>query len=664
MNGPLRMLTPALWSPTHAQQSATQLQAFMLRASAACGQSFEDYASLHAWTIRDPGAFWSLLWDDARVVGERGARALVNATQMPGAQFFPDAQLNYAENLLRQRGSEDALVFWGEDRVQRRYSHDQLYALVSRMTQALHAQGVQRGDRVVGYLPNLPEALAAMLATSALGAVWSSCSPDFGAQGVVDRFGQIEPKVLFCADYHLESGRRVSTLDRVAAFLPQLPTVQRVVVLPYAGLDDAATAADTRPTNAVTLTAWLSEFKPAEIHFVRVGFNDPLCVLYSSGTTGIPKCIVHGVGGTLLQHIKEHRLHADVKPNDRLFYFSTLGWMMWNWLVSGLASGATLLLYDGSPFVDRGRVLFSLADTERMTHFGTSAKYIDAIAKLRLKPRETHHLSTLRAMFSTGSPLSPEGFDYVYRDIKSDLNLASISGGTDIVSCFVLGNPLLPVYRGEIQCAGLGMAVAVFDPEGQVLPTGKGELVCTVPFPSMPIGFWNDPDGSRYHAAYFARFADVWCHGDWCEHTERGGYVIHGRSDAVLNPGGVRIGTAEIYRQVEQLDAVLESLVIGQAWPIAAPTDVRVVLFVKLRDGLVLDDNLVKQIKLHIRANTTPRHVPERIVQVTDIPRTKSGKIVELAVRDVVHGRSVKNKEALANPQALELFRDLPELQR
>ena len=664
MNGPLRMLTPALWSPTHAQQTATQLQAFMLRASAACGQSFEDYASLHAWTIRDPGAFWSLLWDDAGVIGERGARALVNATQMPGAQFFPDAQLNYAENLLRQRGSEDALVFWGEDRVQRRYSHDQLYALVSRMTQALHAQGVQRGDRVVGYLPNLPEALAAMLATSALGAVWSSCSPDFGAQGVVDRFGQIEPKVLFCADYHLESGRRVSTLDRVAAFLPQLPTVQRVVVLPYAGLDDASTATDMRPTNAVTLTAWLSGFKPAEIRFVRVGFNDPLCILYSSGTTGIPKCIVHGVGGTLLQHLKEHRLHADVKPHDRLFYFSTLGWMMWNWLVSGLASGATLLLYDGSPFVDRGRVLFSLADKERMTHFGTSAKYIDAIAKLRLKPRETHHLSTLRAMFSTGSPLSPEGFDYVYRDIKSDLNLASISGGTDIVSCFVLGNPLLPVYRGEIQCAGLGMAVAVFDPEGQVLPTGKGELVCTVPFPSMPIGFWNDPDGSRYHAAYFARFADVWCHGDWCEHTERGGYVIHGRSDAVLNPGGVRIGTAEIYRQVEQLDAVLESLVIGQAWPMAAPTDVRVVLFVKLRDGLVLDDQLVKQIKLHIRANTTPRHVPERIVQVADIPRTKSGKIVELAVRDVVHGRSVKNKEALANPQALDLFRDLPELQR
>jgi acetoacetyl-CoA synthetase len=479
--------------------------------------------------------------------------------------------------------------------------------------------------------------------------VWSSCSPDFGVQGVIDRFGQIEPKVLFCADGYLYNGKEFDCQEKVGQVLEQLPSVQECVVVDYLGA----------PATAGTpLYDFLEPFEPAEIRFEPTEFNHPLYILYSSGTTGVPKCIVHGAGGTLLQHLKEHRLHSDVQAGDRLFYFTTLGWMMWNWLVSGLASEATLLLYDGSPFVERGKVLFDFAQAERMTHFGTSAKYLDAIAKTGLRPRETHDLGSLRALLSTGSPLVPEGFDYVYSHIKEDVCLSSISGGTDIVSCFVLGNPTGPVWRGEIQAKGLGMAVEVFNEEGRSVKNEKGELVCTRPFPSMPLGFWNDPDGAKYRAAYFEKYPNVWRHGDWCEITEHGGIVIYGRSDAVLNPGGVRIGTAEIYRQVESLEDVVESLVIGQDWK----GDVRVVLFVKLRDGVALDDKLVSAIRRRIRENTTSRHVPAKILQVADIPRTKSGKIVELAVRDVVHGRTVKNLEALANPEALVNFRDRPEL--
>jgi acetoacetyl-CoA synthetase len=632
-----------LWTPSPERAAKTELARFMKLA----GKS--SYAELHRWSIEHSAEFWNAVWDFSAVRGEKGAEVVVDATRMPGAKWFPQARLNYAENVLRNRSSADAIVFWGEDRIKRRLSHKNLHALVSRIARALSDAGVQKGDRVAGYLPNIPEATAALLATASLGAVWSSCSPDFGVQGVLDRFGQIEPKVLFCADGYLYNGREFDSQEKASQVLEQLPSVEECVVVDYLGA----------PAKAGTpLYDFLEPFDAGEIDFERVEFDHPLYILYSSGTTGVPKCIVHGTGGALLQHLKEHRLHTDVKPGDRLFYFTTLGWMMWNWLVSGLASEATLLLYDGSPFIQRGRVLFDFAEAEGMTHLGTSAKFIDALAKTGLKPKDTHRLDKLRAVLSTGSPLAPEGFDYVYANIKDDVCLSSISGGTDIVSCFVLGNPMGPVWRGEIQAKGLGMAVEVFDESAKPVTREKGELVCTKPFPAMPIGFWNDPDGAKYRAAYFEKYPNVWRHGDWCEETEHGGLVIYGRSDAVLNPGGVRIGTAEIYRQVEQVDEVMEALVIGQEWE----ADVRVVLFVKLKDGVQLDDELVNRIKRRIRENTTPRHVPAKVVQVSDIPRTKSGKIVELAVREVVHGRPVKNLEALANPEALEHFRDRGEL--
>jgi acetoacetyl-CoA synthetase len=632
-----------LWTPSAQRAAGTELARFMKLA----GRS--SYEELHRWSIESSPEFWNQVWDFCEVRGEKGGQTVVDPTRMPGAKWFPEARLNYAQNLLRERNRSDAIVFWGEDRIKRKVSHENLHRLVSRMAQALADAGVKKGDRVAGYLPNVPEATAALLATASLGAVWSSCSPDFGVQGVLDRFGQIEPKILFCADGYLYGGKEFDSQEKVSEVLERLPSVEECVVIDYLG----------EPVRAGTsLYDFLDPFDPGEIRFEPVEFNHPLYILYSSGTTGVPKCIVHGTGGALLQHLKEHRLHTDVKPGDRLFYFTTLGWMMWNWLVSGLASGATLLLYDGSPFVGGGKVLFDFAEAEGMTHFGTSAKFIDAIAKAGLKPKETHRLAKLRTILSTGSPLAPEGFDYIYKEVKSDVCLSSISGGTDIVSCFVLGNPIGPVWRGEIQAKGLGMAVEVFDETGKPVKREKGELVCTKPFPAMPVGFWNDPDGAKYRAAYFEKYPNVWRHGDWCEETEHGGIIIYGRSDAVLNPGGVRIGTAEIYRQVEQLDQVVESLVIGQDWQ----GDVRVVLFVKLKEGHSLDEALVSRIKMKIRENTTPRHVPAKIVQVADIPRTKSGKIVELAVRDVVHGRSVKNLEALANPEALEHFRNRPEL--
>ena len=638
-----------LWQPDLQRAARSNLTRFWREAERRASRAFGDYDALHRWSVEASAEFWALVWDFGRVSGNPGLRRLINAERMPGARWFPEAKLNFAQNLLRERDAMLAISFWGEDKVKRRMSRRELYDLVSRIAQALRAAGVRKGDRVAGYLPNLPEAVAAMLAATSIGAIWSSCSPDFGIQGVLDRFGQIEPKVLFCADGYFYGGKAFDSLDKVREILPKLPSVQACVVIPYAGSSGEA---------GTKLHDFIAPYQPGNIEFEPVEFDHPLYILYSSGTTGVPKCIVHGTGGTLLQHLKEHQLHADVQPGDRVFFFTTLGWMMWNWLVSGLASGASLMLYDGSPFVDRGRVLFDFAEAEGITHFGTSAKFIDAIAKIALKPRETHDLGKLRALLSTGSPLVPEGFDYVYENVRKDVCLSSISGGTDIVSCFVLGNPMGPVWRGEIQCKGLGMAVEVFDEQGRELRGEKGELVCTRPFPSMPVGFWNDPEGAKYRAAYFERFPGVWRHGDWCEETSHGGFIIYGRSDAVLNPGGVRIGTAEIYRQVEQLDEVLESIVIGQEWE----GDVRVVLFVKLKDGLALDDKLVAKIKQKIRANATPRHVPAKILQVADIPRTKSGKIVELAVRDVVHGRSVKNVEALANPEALEHFRNLPAL--
>ncbi|MBS1138948.1 MAG: Acetoacetyl-CoA synthase [Proteobacteria bacterium] len=640
-----------LWQPNPQTVGQTRMAQFMR------AEGYESYADLWQWSIDMPEVFWSSLWNYCSVVGEKGTKILVDRDRMPGAHWFPEARLNYAENLLQQRDASEALVFWGEDKVKRRMSRSELYAEVARFQQFLISAGVGEGDRVAGYLPNLPETLVAMLAATSLGAIWSSASPDFGVQGVLDRFGQIEPKVLICVDGYWYNGKPVDCLEKNAEVVAKMPSLLKTVVVPYLNaapvLGHIANAVgwnDIPPTNG------------KEVVFKRVGFDHPLFIMFSSGTTGVPKCIVHCHGGVLLQHLKEHQLHSDVRPGDRLFYFTTCGWMMWNWLVSGLACGATLLLYDGSPFAGKGRVLFDYAEAEKMTHFGTSAKFIDAAAKLGLTPGKTHDLAALRAMFSTGSPLSPEGFDWVYREIKSDILLASISGGTDIVSCFVLGNPVLPVYRGEIQCRGLGMAVDVLDDAGKPVRSEKGELVCSKPFPVMPVGFWNDTDGTKYKAAYFERFDNIWCHGDFSELTAHDGMIIYGRSDATLNPGGVRIGTAEIYRQVEQLPEILESLVIGQDWPPGKNDDVRVVLFVKLQEGHTLNADLVERIKRQIRDNTTPRHVPAKVVQVQDIPRTKSGKIVELAVRNVVHDQPIKNIEALANPEALEFFRNRPEL--
>jgi len=654
-----------LWRPSPERIARANLTAFAARVGAARKLDLPDYSALYAWSVAQRVDFWRDMWDEAAIIGEPGARTLVEGERMRDSRWFPDAKLNYAENLLCRRSRDDAgdaLVFWGEDKVKRRVSHADLYAGVARAILALKAAGVKRGDRVAGYLPNQPETIVATLATSALGAVWSSASPDFGVQGVVDRFGQIEPTVLFTVDGYWYNGKPQPILDKVAQIVARLPTLRRVVVVPYLQVTSTPPQELRDIALAQSWNDFLAPHIAGPIAFERLPFDHPLFIMYSSGTTGVPKCIVHGAGGTLLQHVKEHRLHSDVNAGDRLFYFTTCGWMMWNWLLSGLASGATLLLYDGSPFIERGRILWDLAEQERMTHFGASAKYIDAMRKAGLVPRKDYALVALRAMLSTGSPLAPESFDYVYQCVKDDLCLSSISGGTDIISCFALGCPTRPVWRGELQCRGLGLAVDVYDADGKPLRGEKGELVCTKSFPSMPTGFWNDPGNVKYHAAYFERFPDVWCHGDYVELTEHDGMIIYGRSDATLNPGGVRIGTAEIYRQVEQLDEVVESIVIGQDWPPGEVGDLRVVLFVRLRDGLVLDDALVERIRKHVRTNTTPRHVPARIVQVTDIPRTKSGKIVELAVRNVVRGDEVKNIEALANPEALEQFRDRPEL--
>ncbi len=646
-----------IWQPEPHNLANSHLLRFARQAEQQHGIKVPDYASLWRWSVDQPEDFWRLVWDYCGVIGSRGERILLDGEKMPGARWFPDARLNLAENLLGHAPSAqaDALVFWGEDRIRRRLSHGELYRQVAQYAAALRAQGVTQGDCVAAYLPNMPETLIAMLAANSLGAVFTSTSPDFGIQGVLDRFGQTRPKVVFAVDGYWYNGKAVDCRDKLVDIAAQLPCADAVVLVPY--LDPQAGVDGIR--HGVRLDDFLAGHRHnREIDFVRVPFDHPLYVLYSSGTTGAPKCIVHGTGGTLLQHLKEQQLHCDIRPGDRYFYFTTCGWTMWNILVSPLASGATILLYDGSPFLDQGRILFDYAQTEAMTHFGTSAKFIDALAKAGLKPREEFDLSSVRVMLSTGSPLVPESYAYVYRDIKPDVQLSSMSGGTDICSAFVIGSPDLPVWPGEIQCRGLGMAVDVFAEDGQPLPRGKGELVCTKPFPSMPIGFLNDPDGSKYHAAYFERFDGVWCQGDYCEITAHDGLIIYGRSDATLNPGGVRIGTAEIYRQVEKLPQIIESIVIGQRWQ----DDVRVVLFVRLSPGLELDQALVQRIKQVIRDNTTPRHVPARVLQVADIPRTKSGKIVELAVRHVVHGEAVRNVEALANPEALELFRQRPEL--
>jgi len=648
------MTDTPLWRPNVEDLGKSPWMAFSEFAGDRAGLSLSDPLALHEWSITDRQGFWSAVWDFCGVRGKKGERIIENADAMPGARFFPDAELNFAENLLTRTGSEPAMLFRAEDKKRTAISWDELSALVSRLQQAFRAHGVGKGDRVAAMMPNMPETVACMLAAASIGAIWSSCSPDFGVQGVLDRFGQIEPKLFISCDGYWYNGKRqdvTAKLTEISASLKPNATV----IVPL--IDDGEAVAGAVP-GARTLAAFVADYSARAVEFEPLPFSHPLYILFSSGTTGIPKCIVHSAGGMLLQHLKEHRLHCGLNPGERLFYFTTCGWMMWNWLVSGLSVGATLCLYDGSPFYPDGNVIFDYAAEEKFSVLGTSAKFIDAVRKGGLEPLKTHDLSSLRLLTSTGSPLSPEGFSFVYEGIKPDVHLASISGGTDIAACFVLGIPALPVWKGEIQGPGLGMAVDVWDEDGQPVRGQKGELVCTKPFPSMPVGFWKDTDGSRYHAAYFDRFRNVWCHGDFAEWTPHGGMIIHGRSDATLNPGGVRIGTAEIYNQVEQLDEVLEAICIGQDWD----DDVRVVLFVRLADGVALDDALQAKIRSRIRSGASPRHVPAKIIAVSDIPRTKSGKIVELAVRDIVHGRPVKNQEALANPEALDLFKDLAEL--
>jgi acetoacetyl-CoA synthetase len=646
-----------LWTPSPDRVADANITHFRRHLRETAVVDAPDYAALYDWSLREPERFWSEAWDYFGILGDRGTRIVDRPFEMrPGAHYFPDATLNFTANVLRRNDDTPAIIATDERGRPKTLSWRDLARETAAFAAALKHAGVRRGDRVAGFLPNIPEAVIAALGTAAIGAVWSSCSPDFGVQGVLDRFGQIEPKILISVNGYYYAGRTFPCTQRTHDIVRGLPTVERVVVVPHADEADSGTGTDA--PRATAWEAFVGPYRGAGLDCEPLPFNHPLYVMYSSGTTGVPKCIVHGAGGTLIQHLKEHRLHCDVKPGDRVFYFTTCGWMMWNWLLTALASSATLILYDGSATYRDGTVLFDLADETGMTLFGTSAKYLDTIAKAGLEPMKTHALTTVRTMTTTGSPLAPDSFDFVYDHIKRDIHLASISGGTDIISCFVGGNPAMPVWRGEIQARLLGMNVQVFDDTGRSVRGEKGELVCTQPFPSMPVAFWNDPDGRRYRGAYFERFPGVWTHGDYTELTEHDGVIIYGRSDAVLNPGGVRIGTAEIYRQVEQLPEIIESLAIGQQWGV----DERVVLFVRLREGATLDDALRDRIARQIRTNATPRHVPARIVQVTDIPRTRSGKIVELAVRDVVHGRDVKNKEALANPDALEQFRNRAEL--
>ena len=641
-----------IWAPTPEQIADANLTRFMASLRSR-GIDVPDSAALWSWSVAEPDRFWQAVLEHAGVVADLASGpVLVDRDRMPGARWFPGARLNFAENLLRGRGDATAVIFRDEAGQRRELSRDELRGEVARVADGLREAGVVAGDRVAGFLPNVPEAVVAMLATASLGAIWSSCSPDFGAQGVLDRFGQIAPKVLFTADGYVYGGKVFDSLEKIAAVVVKVDSIRRVVVVPCISLQP--------DLSRVPAAVGYADFgcPTAGLRFERQPFDHPLYILYSSGTTGTPKCIVHGAGGTLLQHLKEHQLHTDIKPGDRVFFFTTCGWMMWNWLVSALASGATVVLYEGSPLHPHEGVLWRMAEEEAVAIFGTSPKYLSALEKSGYIPREHHSLGALRTILSTGSPLAPEQFDHVRRAIGDAVQIGSMSGGTDIISCFALAHPLLPVYRGELQSRGLGMKVEVWDESGRSVVGEKGELVCTAPFPSMPLGFWNDPDAAKYRAAYFERFPGVWHHGDHALLNEHGGMQILGRSDAVLNPGGVRIGTAEIYRQVEQLDEVLESVVIGQEWQ----GDVRVVLFVRLRDGLQLDDAMRERICARIRRNTTPRHVPAKILQVPEVPRTISGKVVELAVREVVHGRPVRNRDALANPAVLDHYRNRPEL--
>jgi acetoacetyl-CoA synthetase len=637
---------PILWSPDEQRMRNSAMHKFML------AHDCESYEQLYAWSTSDVVGFWDAICQFGEIEFDVPAtQSLARPENMMDAGWYEGSQLNFAKHLLRYEGDKAAIVFCGEDGSRREVSRDELRTSVAEFAQGLRNAGVEKGDRVAGFLPNCPEAIIAMLGATSIGAIWSSCSPDFGVNGVVDRFGQIEPKVFVATNGYFYNGKRIDSLPIVQGIVESIPSIESTIIIDFLGDGSADIAAGCVAFQDFLVTDATLSFEPVE-------FSHPLYVMFSSGTTGVPKCIVHGHGGTLLKHVCELMLQTDVNANDRLFYFTTCGWMMWNWLASGLVSGATLILFDGAPFVREGRALWEMVEHEKVTIFGTSAKYISALEKSGLRPREDFNVSSVRTILSTGSPLAPESFDFVYDAIKTDVQLASIAGGTDLLGCFAGGSPLLPVRRGELQCRGLGMAVEVFDESGNPLREEKGELVCTRPFPSTPVGFWNDPDNARYRAAYFERFPGIWAHGDFAELRQSGGMIIHGRSDAVLNPGGVRIGTAEIYRQVEKLNEVVESIAIGQKWN----DDVRVVLFVVLRPDVHLDEALQTRIRKVVREGATPRHVPSKIIAVADIPRTKSGKIVELAVRSVVHGESISNTEALANPEALQHFRDIAEL--
>ncbi|HUF27042.1 MAG TPA: acetoacetate--CoA ligase [Gemmatimonadaceae bacterium] len=666
-----------LYVPPPADVAATRMADLIRRVAASPeGQRFgvDSYDSLYRWSVAHPEEFWPEVWRFGGVIAEgrpgrepwdevvRGLDRMAPPDRDLGPRWFVGSRLNFAENLLRARDEATALVSWTERGRERSLSCGALRTEVARIAAALREAGVRPGDRVAGFLPNIPEAVIAMLATASLGAVWSSCSPDFGVQGVLDRFGQIAPRVLICADGYVYAGKRIDSLERARKVVEALPAVERVVVVTHLG-EAGGPAGVPRATSWEDFAAeGAGGTTTVPLAFERLPFDHPLYIMYSSGTTGLPKCMVHGAGGTLVQHLKEHVLHTDLRPGNAIFYFTTCGWMMWNWLVSALSVEATVVLYDGAPLPAERDILWRIAEEERLTVFGTSARYLALAGKAGVRPAERFDLSALRAIVSTGSPLGSHSYEYVYSAIKRDVRLCNISGGTDLISCFALGNPMTPVWPGEIQTRGLGMAVEAFDEAGRPVRGAPGELVCTRPFPSMPLAFWNDPDGASYRAAYFEKYPNVWRHGDWAELTPRGGVVIHGRSDATLNPGGVRIGTAEIYRQVERLPEIVESIAVAQDVPGGEPGDVRIVLFVQVRDGGVLDDELRDRIRRAIRENASPHHVPKLIVQVADIPRTISGKITELAVRDVIHGRPVRNADALANPDALELYRDIPAL--